>query len=241
MSLHPKDETTLARVVDTLRVAFGERLVAVALYGEAASRGYRPRRSPLDVAVVLDVLRASDLRTLRPYVGGWHRRRVSTPLLLDPAYLNGSRDAFPLEFVELRDHHRLLHGRADPFAGLTVHADHLRLELEEQAKGKLLHLREAYLGLGRSNRGLRQLLLETPPTFQVILRGLLTLRDAPRPDDPTGVLRAVEQRFGVSLPTLHRLERVRAGNDSLAGGELESVFERYLDEVGAIAQATDGL
>jgi hypothetical protein len=34
---------------------------------------------------------------------------------------------------------------------------------------------------------------------------------------------------------------VRAGGDALGGGELESVFERYLDEVAAIAQATDGL
>jgi hypothetical protein len=241
MPLHPKDEATLGRAVDTLRVAFGERLVAVALYGESAGAGYRPRRSPLDLAVVLDVLRASDLRTLRPYVGGWHRRRVSTPLLMDPAYLAGSRDAFPLEFVELRDHHRMLHGRAELFTEIDVHADHLRLELEEQAKGKLLHLREAYLGLGRSNRGLRRLLLETPATFHVILRGLLALRDVPRPDDPSGVLRAVEQHFGLSLPTLHRLERVRAGGDALGGGELESVFERYLDEVAAIAQATDGL
>jgi hypothetical protein len=241
MSLHPKDEATLGRVVDALRIAFGQRLVAVALYGESASPGYRPGHSPIDVAVVLDVLRASDLRTLRPYVAGWHRRRVSTPLLVDPAYLAGSRDAFPLEFVELRDHHRMLHGRAEPFTKIDVHADHLRLELEEQAKGKLLHLREAYLGLGRSNRGLRRLLLETPPTFQVILRGLLALRDVPRPGDPTSVLRAVEQHFSVSLPTLHRLQRVRAGGDSLAGGELETVFERYLDEVGTIAQVTDGL
>jgi len=241
MSLHAKDEATLGRVVDTLRIAFGERLVAVALYGESAGAGYRPRRSPLDVAVVLDVLGAADLRTVRPYVGGWQRRRVSTPLLMDPAYLAGSRDAFPLEFVDLRDHHRMLHGRADPFADLAIHADHLRLELEEQAKGKLLHLREAYLGLGRSNRGLRRLLFETPAAFQVILRGLLALRGVPRPDDPGGVLRAVEGSFGVSLPTFHRLERVRAGTQSLAGGELEHVFETYLAEVGALAQVTDGL
>jgi len=240
MSLHPKDEATLGRVVDTLRIAFGERLVSVALYGEAAGAGYRQRQSPLDVAVVLDVLRAADLRTLRPYVPGWQRKRVSTPLLMDPAYLAGSRDAFPLEFVELRDHHRVLHG-ADVFSELAVHDDHLRLELEEQAKGKLLHLREAYLGLGRSNRGLRRLLVETPAAFHVILRGMLAWRKVARPDDPAGVLRAVETSFDVALPTFHRLERVRAGGESLAGGELEDVFARYLDEVNALAQVTDGL
>lgn len=240
MSLHPTDEATLGGVVDTLRAAFGPRLVAVALYGEAAGAGYRPKQSLLDVAVVLDVLRAGDLRTLRPHVRGWQRRRVATPLLMDPEYLAGSRDAFPLEFVELRDHHRVLHG-TDLFSELTVHADHLRLELEEQAKGKLLHLRAAYLGLGRSNRPLRRLLTETPATFHVILRGLLALRDVRRPDDPDGVLAAVEASFGVLLPTFHRLERVRGGRESLASTDLETVFERYLDEVAALARVTDGL
>jgi hypothetical protein len=238
------DRAALERVRRELRELYGGALRAVALTGEAAGRGYRPGRSPLELAVVLDAVTPEALRRARPRLRAWARRRVATPLFLDPAWLAEARDAFPLELLELTERHVLLHGDADPFAGLALRVEHLRLEVEKQLRGKLLHLWEAYLERGRSPRRLRRLLVETPPAFAWILRGALHVLDedgAPRPHpaDADEVFAEVERRCEVSLPTLRRLERVRRGVEALERAELEGAFAGYLAEVRALVGAVE--
>jgi hypothetical protein len=163
---------------------------------------------------------------------------------MDPVYLESALDVFPIEFLEISDHHLLLHGESNPFAKLEIHLPHLRLEVEEQLRGKMLHLWEAYLEVGSSKRELRRLLVESPLGFEVALRGLLRLRqeagDA-RPDHPGELLAAVEEEFGVALPTLRRLEAVRGGEGAIAGGEVEPLFDAYLAEVRSLVRTIDAL
>ena len=242
--LHPKDRTALEAFVEDLRRLHGDALVSVLLTGEAASSGYRPRKSPLATVVVLREVTPDALRRTRARIGPWRRRRIPTPLLMDPAYIQSSLDAFPIEFLEIVDHHRLLTGD-DPFADLDVHLPHLRLEVEEQIRGKMLHLWAAYLEAGKSKRTLRSLLLETPPGFAMILRGMLRLRQGEgggaRPDGPDDLLARVERDFGVSLPVFRRLEGARRGTQALARGELEDVFDAYLGEVRRLVRIADAL
>jgi hypothetical protein len=213
------------------------------LTGEAAGRGYRPGRSPLDLAVLLDEVSADALRRLQPRLAGWARRRLSAPLLFDPRWLAEARDVFPIEFLEIRSHYVLLHGESDPFAGLPVHPEHLRLEVEKQLRGKLLHLWEAYLETRGSRRRLRALLLAAPQGFAWILRGALHLAGppgAPPPaDDAETLIAEAERRFSVSVPTLRRLERVRRGAGPLAAAELEGLFAALLAEIRALIGAVD--
>jgi hypothetical protein len=253
MDLHPKDERALTKAVEDLRQMHGDALLAVVLYGEASGPGYRPRKSPLALVVLLEQVSPEALRATRTRVGAWRRRRIPTPMLMDPLYIESSLDVFPLEFLEIGDQHRVLHGQSDPFADLAIDVAHLRLEVEEQIRGKMLHLWEAYLEAGRSKRTLKRLLTETPPGFEVILRGMLKLREealppdagagpaGARPDHPEALLASVEEEFGIELPTLRRLEAVRQDRDRLQRGELEDVFEAYLTEVRRLGRIVDGL
>lgn len=247
--LDARDRRALERLVADLRALHGEALQAVALTGEAASAAYRPRRSPLTVAVLLAEVTPEALRRTRDRVRAWRRRRIATPLLLDPVYVRSSLDVFPLEFLALAEEHALLWGESDPFDELEIDLAHLRLEVEEQLRGKLLHLWEGYLESAGSQRALRRLLTDTPPAFETILRGLLRLerdRDprgaaALRPRTPTDLLAAVERVLGLELPTFRRLARARQERRGLPAGELEPLFEAYLAEVRRLVRATDAL
>jgi hypothetical protein len=129
--LDAKDRAALDRLVADLRDLHGPALLAVALTGEAAGAGYIPRKSPLSVVVVLDEVTPEALRRTRGRIPAWRRRRIPAPLLMDPAYVESSLDVFPLEFLEIGDHHVLLHGERNPFADLAIDLSHLRLEVEE--------------------------------------------------------------------------------------------------------------
>jgi hypothetical protein len=241
MNLDPRDESAVRKTVDELQAAHGEALQAVALIGDAGTGAYRPRRSPLMLAVVVAEITPTSLRRTRGYVRRWRRRRIGTPLMFDPLYLKTAGDVFPLELLDLADRHRIVHGQSDPFADPRIDALHLRLEVEEQMRGKLLHLWQAYLESGRSKRRLRRLLASTPPGFTIILRGMLRLRMAARPDDPQALLAAVEDAFSVDLPVLRRLEDTHHGRDRLRRAEVESTFEAYLAEVRRLVRLVDEL
>ena len=240
MPLDSRDAAALDALTADCRRLFGTRLEALAVYGESATAAYRPRVSPLETVLLLDRVGVSDLRTLRERMDGWHGRRLSIPLVIDPAYLATSKDVFPLELLELRDRHRLLHGADDPFAALPPPSlPHLRLELEEQLKGKLLHLRESYLALGRARRGLDGLLRVARQAIDVILRGVLALAERPRPVEAAEVMRAVTDLHGLPLAGLGRLDRWCTGLEDVGRADLEVVFTAVHDDLAALVDAIE--
>ncbi|HWP65329.1 MAG TPA: hypothetical protein VNO26_05395 [Candidatus Limnocylindria bacterium] len=234
MPLDQRDAAALDTLVADCRRLFGERLLALALYGEAATAAYRPLVSPLETVLVLDRIGIADLRALRARVKAWQRLRLDVPLVLDREHLAGARDVFPLEMLELHERHRLLHGADDPFAALgPPSASQLRLELEEQLRGKLLHLRASYLALAGRD-GLPELLRAVGTTLDVVLRGLLALAGRPRPDGAADVLRALGELDGVPLAALTRLDRWTSGEQRLTAGELDELFAAVHDELAAL-------
>ncbi|MBW2271771.1 MAG: hypothetical protein JRG96_00765 [Deltaproteobacteria bacterium] len=242
--LDEKDRSALDRMVSELQQQHSDALLAVLLTGEAASADYRPAKTRLTTLVLLGEVTPEALRRTRGSLKAWSKRRIATPLFMDPLYVESALDVFPIELLEIGDRHLLLHGESDPFADLEIHLPHLRLEVEEQLRGKMLHLWEAYLEVGASKRELKRLLVESPLGFEVALRGLLRLRQeagARRPDDSDALLAAVETEFGVALPTLRRLEAVRGGKGSIAGDEVEPLFDIYLAEVRSLVRTIDGL
>jgi hypothetical protein len=240
MELDRHDARTVEEAVTALGRACGERLLAVALTGEAASAGYRPGKSSLSLAVVVDNVEAVILDAIRPLVRRWRGTRVATPLVFDPLYLETSRDVFPLEFLDLLDRHRLLWGRIDPFADITVARVHLRIELEEQLRGKMLHLWELYLETHRASR-LARALLHTLPHFYILLRGMLFLHEEDRPTDPLALLEAVETAYRVTLPSFRELEQARSAAASIRRSAAAPLFAGYLDEVSRLVRVVDSV
>ena len=240
MDLHPRDTASLERTLAELASVHEERLLAVALYGEAASGDYRPRKSPLNLAILLDTVTPQRLAPMRPYLRRWHRRRIETPLILDPPYLETSFDVFPLEFIDIMDRHELLAGRIDPFAEPDIDIENLRFEVEEQLRGKMLHLWEGYLEASNP-RALATFLKATPAAFGPILRGLLYLVDERRPAESDQLVSCVERSLEMKLEHFHRIDRVRTAQETLPTKEVEHFFEGYLKEVRSLVQRIDRL
>ncbi len=242
MELHARDARALATLVEDLRRLHGGALQGVLLVGEAAGPEYRPRVSPLSVLVVLAQVDAEALRRTRSRVASWRRLRIPAPLLLEAGSIERSLDVFPLELLELRDRHRVLYGRVEALERIEVALPHLRLELEEQLRGKLMHLMAAYLEAGDSPRALRRLLVDSTPGFNVLLRGLIHLRggeSAQRPLDPQHLIAAVERLCDIQLSALRRLDRMRRGFEAVGRSELEPLFEGYLADVRRLGRLVD--
>jgi hypothetical protein len=180
------------------------------------------------------------LRAVQPLARRWGKGRIGTPLLLDPTYIESSLDVFPLEFLDLHLRHVVLFG-ADPFADLEVADDHLRIEIEEQLRGKMLHLWQAYAELGGSKRAVRALLSSSLQGFEVVLRGMLHLKDTDAGGNGESLIVAVEKSFDVFLPVLRRLETARLTGERLPTAELDGYFDLYLDEIRSLVRLANDL
>jgi hypothetical protein len=179
---------------------------------------------------------------MRAHVPGWRRQRIPAPLVMLSGTIARSLDVFPIELLELRDRHQVLYGNTAAIDRIEVALPHLRHEVEEQLRGKRMHLVAAYLEAGESSRALRRLLLDSPPGFWMLLRGLVYLRGgeaAPRPSDPQDLIAAIERAFGCELPALHRLDAVRRERSPLPRAELEPLFEAYLADVRRLETLVD--
>lgn len=241
MSSQRRDRKLIDASVKALATSCGDRLRTVALCGEAAGAGYRPGRSRLDFAVLVDTVDGQVLKAIAASrLGAW-TSRVTPPLVLDATYISSSLDVFPLEFLDLCDRHEVVFGASDPFADLSFEREHLRLHIEQQLRGKLLHLREAYIGARGSRSKVRRLLIDTPAAFETIARGILYVVESLRPTEPTALFAAVENELNLALPTLRLLEQVRTGSAHLTRKDVEPMFDSYLAEVEALVARADSL
>jgi hypothetical protein len=158
---------TLTATLHDLQHIFGDRLEAFVAYGH-------PGASPAPSVALVRTLTADDLTACAGRASAWHRGGSATPLLLTKDEFAGSLDAFPIEYGEIIDTHRLLYG-VDPFAGLTIRPEDSRRACEVQVKSHLLHLREDFVECGGRPSAVAALVADSAPSFALLLRRLAQL------------------------------------------------------------------
>lgn len=232
-----KTEKHLDRVVAEARSAFGEELVSVVLYGSGARAGLFDDRSDLNLAIVVEEVSFALLRRLASCLPGWRKLGCASPLFVDRGFLERARDVFPMEILDIRAEHRVLHGE-DAFAGLEIDFDHLRFQLEQEARGKLLRLRTLFAEVGGKPQPVRDLMVDSSKTFVILIRALLRFRRIDVPAIEPRVLDLFEEEFVLPLPALREVLLVRAGS---AGWERDTLdtFADYLADVEKLVDRID--
>lgn len=238
--LDAKTERTLHGFTREVRDLYGEDVISVILYGSAVGQDYIPDVSDLNLLVVLKEVGPEQLGKALKYMKGWRKNRVN-PLFLDPRYIESSLDAFPIEFLEMKERHRLLWGE-DLLEELEISRENLRLQCEQELKGKWLKLRQVYLETEGNSKRLRKLMIGSLRSFGVVLSALLRLKgfEVP-PQEFLEVVAQVEEAFNLELLAFREVYQLKQGFRSLDRAELNKLFSRYLAEVRRLAQAADAL
>ena len=223
-----------------LEAAYGEALVGVVLYGSAARGDYRPGVSDLNLLVILHSADAVTLRRGSALAREWAEAGNPPPLVLGEAEWRESADVFPIEYTDMRDAHVVLHGE-NPFAGLQIGWRDLRLQCEHELKSKQIRLREHYL-LVESGDDLRNLLVQSFPTFLTLFRTGLRLAGREVPRAPDAVIAAISSLAGFDPEPFRAVLGARDGDGkTFAPSPADSVVTGYIDSVKRTAQWLDGL
>jgi len=218
---------TLEELVAQLEKAFGEELRAVVLYGSAAAGEHIAKRSDLNVLVLVRSLDLSLLEREAAIARAWSEAGHPPPLTLTEEEWRSSSDVFAMEYADILERNRVLFG-ADPFSGIRVDRKNLRLQLEREAMGKLLQLRQGILATGGDRKRQLALLEASLSTFMVIFRAVLRDRGETPSTDYEVLSRHVAQATGVSTDAFIRVVQHVRGSARLKVDEVPSVLTSYL-------------
>jgi hypothetical protein len=174
---------TLDELVAQLKTAFGADLTSVVLYGSAAGGDHNPKRSDHNVLVIVKQVPMSAAKAIAATALAWSEAGNPPPLVFTESEWRGSADVFPMEYADILDRNRVLHGAA-PFDGISVRSADLRLQLENEAMGKLLQLRRALLANAADDKKLLEMLGGSASAVMVIFRSVCRLHgEKPAPDN----------------------------------------------------------
>lgn len=225
---------------ERLAESYGEALVSAVLYGSAARGEYQEGISDLNVLVLLRDTAPATVRRGTALAREWVGEGNPPPLLLGEEEWRRSADVFPIELSDIREAHRVLRG-ADPFAGVEIDPAHLRLQCENELKGKQIQLRERYLLSAGEPEELDALLRKSLSTFLVLFRSVLRLLGEEGARDPDAVVRRTAQRAGFDPAPLLEILRARRGEAKLRPGPDDPVVVGYLEAVERVVELVDGI
>ena len=230
----------LDRFVRDVQGLYGDDLVAVFLYGSATTGEHVAGRSDINVGVVLRQLTAAVLRKASGHLRAWARHGFATPVYFDPQFLRDALDVFPIEFLDMQTHHRVLWG-PDLLADLRIGAEPLRRQCELELRGKLLKLRQAYVESSRSPRELEAVLVSAISGLVVLARTLLRLAGREVIGSTAAVLDRVETQFNLSAANLRKAWRLKRGEIRVTGAEMDMLYQGVLEEFQRLVQVVDAL
>ena len=231
--MHEAIDRIVSPVLDSVAREIGPRFAAV-LYGSAARGEHLAAVSDVNLLLVLDTLRPEALRRLSAALKAFRAGEQTPPLLLERDEWQRAVDVFPIEVTDMQLAHESLRGE-DPVGGLVVDPADLRRALEQEFRGKLLRLRQAYALNAADPGNLGIVAGRTVSSVATLFRVALRLHGRPVPADTPGCLTAARAAMGVATGPVAELWG-RRGQDGACTPEL---FEGYLAAVAAAVRVID--
>ncbi|RMF62320.1 MAG: nucleotidyltransferase domain-containing protein [Calditrichaeota bacterium] len=223
-----------------LQAAFGAELLSVILYGSGARGEYVPRKSDINFLVVLSQKGIEQLERALDLVAKWRKANVAVPLFLTREYIESALDAFPIEFLNMKNAHKLVHGE-DVLQDLEIDRGNLRLQIERELRGKLIHLRAGFLSTGKDRQALREMLAASVPTFTSIFEALIFLQEGNAVGRRVEIFNRAAALFGLDGSVFTHLINVRQSAWRGSTNQLQDLAKSYIHEIKKLVEFVDRL
>lgn len=218
----------------------GSGILSVSIYGSAAGGDYRFKKSDINSIFIFQELSFETFKTSLNIAARGKRKRISAPLFLTREYISSSADVFPIEFLDMKENHICVYGE-DILSSLQIKHEHLRLLCEQQIKGKLLRIRQAYLEIGIQNKQIEGLLKESGRALIPVFRNLIRLKGKTPPVQKTEIIKLLCSEFQLREDVLGPVLKWTRADEKISRKEMAAYLEKYLEEMTKLAKEVDKL
>lgn len=226
----------IGKFTGSLKDIYGDELVSVVLYGSAASGEFTGTHSNINLAIVL---KEASVRSIKKAAQLVKKRKYSiiNPIFFTEKYISGSLDVFPIEFLDIKENHFLLHGR-DIFNDLRVDLRNLGFQCEQELKSKILNIKKLYLKAD-SKSFLKSLLFKSITSSLHILRNIIRLKGKAPPYRKEAILDEISRELTVDCSGLKRILDAKNNNLRLKTEEIDELFTQLIDTLESISDKLD--
>jgi predicted nucleotidyltransferase len=227
--------------VEDLKMAHGENLASVVLYGSAATGEFVAHRSDYNLLIALFGITPADLRAARAPMREWKRLGHPLPHYFTIAELRDAADVFPIEFDFMRRARLVLYG-VDPLADVQISDANLRHQIEYELRSKLLQLRRLYIPASADTEKLRDLMRQSLSSFTALFRAVLLLNHNEPPLTKREIVQATAQLTKIRTVPFETIFELREkGAENLSNATANDLFADYLKQIECVIEFVDRL
>ena len=231
-------EALTTEFVGKMKAAAGDNLVSVILYGSAADGDFHPEYSDLNFLCLLRDVSLPALNRIAPVVSWWRGKRHGPPLVITSQELNTSSDVFSIEFSDMKQRYRVLHG-PDLLRDLQVPMTHHREQLEYELREKLFLLRQHLLLAGTEERQLWEIMLHSLSSFTTLFRHVLVEMGENERRHSREAIAVLSKKLGFDDSPFLQLMDIRSQQSDRGKLPANDLAARYLAAITRVADAVD--
>lgn len=229
---------TIDEFVKRIREAGGANIESVILFGSAASGDFHPELSNLNMFCVLRDASFESLSHLTPVAKWWDRQKQPAPLCMTREELERSTDVFPIELLDMQQHHRVLFGE-DVLPSLQIPMDLHRVQVEYELREKLILLRQHLIVAAGHESRLWEVLQRSVSSFSTLFRhALIALGETPS-SGRREAIKALERRLNLDFSPMLEVLDAREHKTDIKKTNISNLVSRYLQVVAEVTAAVD--
>ena len=233
-------EKTLNLLTSELKSAYGEDLVALFLYGSAASGDFHEKFSDLNILCVLREISTELLKKAEKTITWFVKEGNPPPLFFTLDEIENSNDVFPIEFLDMQASHRVLSGR-DILQDLHVERENHRLELEHELRSKFIGLRQSFLSVSHDPKAVGNLILRSLSAAITLFRHTLMLMGETVPVQKRDIIKGFCSRTKLDESLFLGLLKLREEGRELATADAVPTFQHYFEQIAKMITLVDQL
>lgn len=220
----------LTRYVTQINKDFGPDLGGLLLFGSAVRDDFIVGRSNLNILLVVRSLSVDLLQRAGQLHQQWGKHQIVAPLLMTEGDLVRSGRLFPLESLQMSQHHLVLAGQ-DPFMALSIDPACLAWQCEQELMANLLRVRQRFIeGAGRIE-AIQALLILSITAVLPCIRGLFHLLGQAAKGKDVEILEHLPATFQFDPTTFLEVLHIKRGLSSPGSLEWRKVYDRYLQNL----------
>lgn len=221
----------LNKLAESVQGELKDRLVAFYLFGSVIiSEDFHPGISDINTFIVFgDNAENEDIKIVKQIYKKFKNIPLAIPLMLKEKEIKDSSDVFPIEFIEIREHNRLLRGK-DVLLNLKITRENIRHQCETEIRAKIIGLRKMLFGIEDIRKN-QEILYKSLTSTIVLLKQVLRLKDVTIPETRAGIIDVLEQTFDKKLVGIKNLYQLREKREKLSTTNLERLMKSYLEEL----------
>jgi hypothetical protein len=220
----------LARYAAQITKDWSTDLGGCLLFGSAARGDFISGRSNLNMLLLVRCLSVDLLQRAGQLHQKWGKHQIVAPLLMSEDDLGRSSRLFPLEFLQMTQHHVVLAGH-DPFVEFHIDRDRLVWQCEQEIMANLLRLRQRFIeGAGRVE-AIQALLILSITAVLPCIRGLLYIMEQPSKGKDREILESLPATIQFDSTTFLEILNIKRGLSSPGSFKWKNVYSQYLQNL----------